>query len=154
MDGIHYLGGGGHSAVLPNGIPGTYFECHKGVRQGDPLSPYLFLLVAEGLNKMLIKGIALGHFEGLGPPVLDNRKVLNLQYADDTILFLKADYMMVERLKWTLRAFEGLSGLKINFTKSKLIPLNIDASLAHNFTTQLNYKLGSPPMKYLGLSLH
>jgi hypothetical protein len=62
--------------------------------------------------------------------------------------------MMVERLKWALRAFEGLSGLKINFTKSVLIPLNIDNSLAHNFATQLNCKLGSLPMKYLGLSLH
>jgi hypothetical protein len=62
--------------------------------------------------------------------------------------------MMVECLKWALRAFEGLSGLKINFTKSVLIPLNIDNSLAHNFATQLNCKLGSLPMKYLGLSLH
>jgi hypothetical protein len=83
----------------------------------------------------------LGHFEGLGPPVLDNRNVLNLQYADDIILFLKADYMMVERLKWALQVFEGISSLKINFKKSELIPLNIDTSMAYNFTTQLNYRL-------------
>jgi Reverse transcriptase (RNA-dependent DNA polymerase) len=126
----------------------------KGFDRGVPLSSYLFLLVAEGLNKILIKGIELGNFEGLGPRFFVNRNVLNLQYADDIILFLKADYMMVERLKWALQVFEGISSLKINFMKSELIPLNIDTSMAHNFATQLNYRLGSLPMKYLGLSLH
>jgi Reverse transcriptase (RNA-dependent DNA polymerase) len=89
---------GGHSAVLFNGHPDTYFECRKGVRQGDPLSPYLFLLVAEGLNKILSMGISLGHFEGLGPSILTGHKILNLQYADDTLLFLKTNYLMIERV--------------------------------------------------------
>jgi hypothetical protein len=69
-------------------------------------------------------------------------------------LFLKADYLMIERVKWALRAFEGLSGLKINFTKSKLVALNISSELASNFALQLNYKLSSLHMKYLALSLH
>jgi Reverse transcriptase (RNA-dependent DNA polymerase) len=145
---------GGHSAVLLNGQPGTYFECQKGVRQNDPLSPYLFLLDVEGLNKILSKGIASGHFEGLSLPVIDNRKVLNLQYADDMLLFLKADYMIVERVKWDLCAFEGISSLKINFNKSELIALNIDSAVARNFAIQLHCKLGTLPLKYLCLSLH
>jgi hypothetical protein len=118
------------------------------------LSLYLFLLVVEGLNKILFKGIALGHFEDLDPPIINNQKVLNLQYANDTLLLIKADYMMVERVKWVLRAFEGLSSLKINFNKSKLIALNIDSVVAHNFAIQLNCNLGALPMKYLDLSLH
>jgi hypothetical protein len=61
---------------------------------------------------------------------------------------------MLERVKWALRAFEGLSGLKINFIKSELIALNISSKLASNFALQLNCKLSSLPMKYLGLSLH
>jgi Reverse transcriptase (RNA-dependent DNA polymerase) len=145
---------GGHSAVLLNGVPGTYFECRKGVRQGDPLSPYLFLLAAEGLNKILTKGIDLGHLEGLGPPILNGHKILHLQYADDTLLFLKADYLMIERVKWALRAFEGLLGLKINFNKSELIGLNVDLATTNNFALQLHCKLGSLPLKYLGLALH
>jgi hypothetical protein len=56
---------GSHSAVLVNGTPGVYFECRRGVCQGDSLSPYLFLLAAEGINKILSKGVALEHFEGL-----------------------------------------------------------------------------------------
>jgi hypothetical protein len=65
---IEYIlwgGGRGYGAVLLNGAPDNYFECRKGVRQGDPLFSYLFLLSAEGLNKILFKGIALGQFEGL-----------------------------------------------------------------------------------------
>jgi hypothetical protein len=50
----------------------------KRVRQDDPLSLYLLLLVAEGLNKILSKGIDLGHFEGSGPPILIGKKILNL----------------------------------------------------------------------------
>jgi hypothetical protein len=99
-------------------------------------------------------GIQLGHFEGFGPPVFNGQNILNLQYTDDTLLFLKADYLMIDRVKWALRVFEGLSGLKINFTKSELVALNIFSELASNFVIQLNCKLSSLPMKYLGLFLH
>jgi hypothetical protein len=61
---------------------------------------------------------------------------------------------MLEIVKWALRAFAGLSGLKINFTKSELIALNISSVFASNSAIQLNCKLSSLPMKYLGLSLH
>jgi hypothetical protein len=80
--------------------------------------------------------------------------MLKLQYVDDTFLFDKANYMMVERVKWTLWAFERLSDLKINFNKSKLIALNIDSVMAYNFAHQHNCKLGVLPSKYLGLTLH
>jgi hypothetical protein len=61
---------------------------------------------------------------------------------------------MLERVKWALRAFDGLSGLKINFIKYELIALNISSKLASNFALELNCKLSSLSMKYLGLSLH
>jgi Reverse transcriptase (RNA-dependent DNA polymerase) len=64
---MHRLLWEGHSAVILNGSAGPYFECQKRVRQGDPFSSYLFLLVIEGLNKILTLGISGGHFEGLGP---------------------------------------------------------------------------------------
>jgi hypothetical protein len=95
----------------------------------------------------------LEHFEGLGPPVINGHKLLNLQYTDDTLLFLKVDYHMVERVKWALQAFESLSELKINF-HTELVALNLDLNVAKNFAIQLNCKLSSLPLKYLDLSLH
>jgi hypothetical protein len=56
-------------------------------------------LVVDGLNKILFKGIRLNHFSGLGPSLSHGHQLLNLQYADDTLLFLKADANMLERIK-------------------------------------------------------
>jgi hypothetical protein len=100
------------------------------------------------LNKILSKGIELGHFKGLDPPILNGK------YADDTLLFLKPDCHMVKHLKWALRNLEGLSRLKVNFNKSKLITINIDLVSASNFAIQLCSKLETFSMKYLGLTLH
>jgi hypothetical protein len=55
-----------------------YFECKRGVRQGDPLDPYLFILAADGLNKMIHKEIRAGHLEGLGPSDNSHEKIINL----------------------------------------------------------------------------
>lgn len=83
----------------------------------------------------------------------NNHKVLHMQYADDTLLFLKADPILIERVKWALRVFEGISGLKINFSKSELIPLNLDHSQADYFANILDCMVGKLSMKYLGVSL-
>lgn len=48
--------------------------------------------------------------------------VFNIHFADDTLLFLDADFRNIETLKWILIGFEDLSGMKINFAKCELIP--------------------------------
>ncbi|KAJ4815734.1 RNA-directed DNA polymerase (reverse transcriptase)-related family protein [Rhynchospora pubera] len=145
---------GGMVAVLINGVQGEYFNCQRGLRQGDPLSPYLFILVTDVLSKMLRKGMFHNQFAGLGPRLNQGTKVMHLQYADDTLLFLRADKEEVERVKWILKGFEGMSGLRINFAKSELIPLNLSDHRATVFASSLNCKLGALPFKYLGLPLH
>lgn len=81
-------------------------------------------------------------------------KVLNLYFADDTLVFLEANPLMVENLKFLLIGFESLSGLKVNFHKSALVPLNISSDLANNLTVQLGCQLSSLPITYLGVPLH
>jgi Reverse transcriptase (RNA-dependent DNA polymerase) len=76
-----------------------YFEYKRGVRYGDPLSSYLFILAIDGLNKIIQKGVRAGHLEGLGPSDIFHGKIIHLQYTDDTLIFLKANAKMVENLK-------------------------------------------------------
>ena len=51
--------------VLVNGSPSEFFKSHRGVRQGYPLSPYLFVLVIEGLGRMLLRYKNLGLIQGI-----------------------------------------------------------------------------------------
>ena len=103
--------------VLVNGSPTNEFIPQKGIRKGDPLAPFLFNLVMEALSGLLRKAIAENMYKGY--PVGSKKVDISiLQYADDTIFFGEATMENVKALKATLRAFELISGLKINYAKS------------------------------------
>lgn len=80
--------------------------------------------------------------------------ILSLQYADDTIRFSSAEEIHVRNLKYILMWYEQISGMRINFHKSELVPINLDPEKAHSLAHILCCPLGSFPMKYLGISLH
>jgi hypothetical protein len=62
---------------------------------------------------------------------------------------------MFEKFKWAFKGFEGISGLKINFAKTKPVPLNLPVSDANAYAVFFfQCKLGKLPIKYLGLPLH
>ena len=150
---IHNLLVSGKSCINLNGELGSYFHCKRGLRQGDPLSPFLFNIVADVLNKILLNACRADLLQGLGNfPTIGN--ILNLHFADDTLLFIKADRKMIHTLKWLLLCFENLSGLKINFDKSEMVPLNISASTGQELAGIVGCKLVSLPITYLGVPLH
>jgi hypothetical protein len=70
-------------SVLVDGSPTGDFKVGKGLRQGDPLSPFLFLIVAEGLTGLMRKAVGSNLFHGY--KVSDNLLFHTLQFADDTI---------------------------------------------------------------------
>ena len=75
--------------ILLNGVPGNFFKCRRGVRQGDPLSPLLFVLAADFLQSVLNKAMRDGHLEKpLNTADLPDFPVI--QYADDTLIVLPA----------------------------------------------------------------
>ncbi|CAN6345376.1 unnamed protein product [Urochloa humidicola] len=134
-------------AVLVNGRPGPWFGCKRVVRQGGPLSPYLFLLVVDVLQQMVKQNGLIRH------PATENLPCLVLQYADDTLIVLKADQQDLHQLRATLDLFSGFSGLKINYDKSMLVTMHVTAADAASLQEVLGCQFGSFPQTYLGLPL-
>lgn len=107
-------------AVLVNGQPSSTFIPTRGLRQGDPLSPYLFLFCVEALAVLLRKGVADGVLHGIKvcrrAPV-----VLHLVFADDTIVFGRATETKITKVKDILASYESALGQAINFRKSNIM---------------------------------
>ncbi|XP_058745931.1 uncharacterized protein LOC131618790 [Vicia villosa] len=110
-------------SVLVNGSPTSEFPMGKGLRQGDPLSPFLFTLVAEGLAKMMDKAIHLGLFKGF--KINEETSFHLLQFADDTVVIGDGSWSNIRRIKVVLRGFELVSGLYVNLSKSNLYGVNL-----------------------------
>lgn len=109
--------------MLLNGVPGKTFHCRRGVKQGDPLSPLLFVLAADLLQLILNKGIELGLLNLPIPAPSPDFPVI--QYADDTLIILEASASQLFFLKGVLQSFSDSIGLKINFCKSMMVPINL-----------------------------
>ncbi|XP_058732569.1 uncharacterized protein LOC131604096 [Vicia villosa] len=111
-------------SVLVNGSPPEEFEVEKGLRQGDLLSPFLFVIVAEGLRRLVAKAVEMGDYVGFKMRRSCSMDIL--QFADVTLLFGEGSWKQVWTIKALLRGFELVSGLGINYHKSKLIGINIE----------------------------
>jgi hypothetical protein len=142
----------GNSSVLLNGIYRKPFHCKRGVRQGDPLSPLLFVLAADLLqstiNRAWHDGV-LDHplsndFEDFFPIV---------QYADDTLLILPDEAKKLFILKGLLRSFSNSTGLNVNSNKSCLLPINVSETKLSHLAATFGCKAGNIPFTYLGLRL-
>src|SRR4051812_17454068 len=105
---------GGSVGIRVNDDIGHNFQTRKGLRQGDPLSPIIFNIVADVLAILIARAKEEGHVGGLIPHLVDARVPI-LQYADDSILFLDHDTEKEINMKLILCMFEQFSGLKINF---------------------------------------
>jgi retron-type reverse transcriptase len=110
---------GGHVGIKVNDQVGQNFQTKKGLRQGDPLSPLLFNIVVDMLAILINRVKNEGHINGVVPHLV-NDGLSMLQYIDDIIIFLNHDLERARNLKVLLRAFEQLSGLKINYHKSEI----------------------------------
>lgn len=136
-----------------NGVESNFFITGKGLRQGDPISPLLFNLVMDIFSKMLTKGSQAGLIRGLCPELVRGG-VMCLQYADDTLLFLENDTRVALNLKWILTCFEQISGMRINYHKSALVPINLNVDDLNPFVEIFQCMVGDFPIKYLGVPLH
>jgi hypothetical protein len=141
---------GGQTAVNVNGEISPYFRNARGVRQGDPLSPILFDFMVDALAAILTKANQAGHIQGVVPHLIPGG-VTHLQYADDTLVLVEPSYLGVANLKTILLCFENMSGLKINLAKSEAVVTGVTEEEKRWVAEGLNCKLGTLPIKYLGL---
>ena len=142
----------GTSSVLLNGVLGKTLHCRRGVRQGDPLSPLLFVLAADTLQSLLNSAQRNGLMHL--PLVLQHTDDFPvLQYADDTLIFMEGCHNQLAALKSLLHTFSTSTGLKVNYSKSMLVPINLEESESVNLAQSFGCSTGSLPFTYLGLHL-
>ena len=144
-------------AVLVNGTPIEFFSTFRGLRQGNPLSPYLFVLIMEAFSSLISRAEEKGFIKGF--KVMGRRgegvSISHLLFADDTLLFCEDNKDQLDFWKWVVSCFEVVLGLKINMQKSKIILVggveDVDrvaavfgCKVGNLFTTYLGLPLGAP----------
>ncbi|GKV16128.1 hypothetical protein SLEP1_g26814 [Rubroshorea leprosula] len=125
-------------------------EMGKGLRQGDPLSPFLFLMIGEGLHGLVSKAETVGMFHGI-PIGTRGLEVSLLQFADDTVIMGRAESSNIFMVKSILRWFELMSGLKINFSKSNVCGFNVLERWLRGASRVWQCGVGKTPFTYLGM---
>lgn len=125
----------------------------RGLRQGDPISPYLYILCAEGLSAMLRRHEEMGMLHGCkiarGAP-----SVSHLLFADDCYLFFKATRIEASTVKNILNRYERCSGQAVNYRKSSIIfSPNTNIEERREMCTNLEVEEVDKPGKYLGMPM-
>jgi hypothetical protein len=143
-----------HFSILVNGSPSGFFPSSRGLRQGDPLSPLLFLIVMEALSKMLDKAVERGYLAGFQVDNLGHNalSISHLFFADDTLTMCGADADQLWHLRGIFIWFQAIFGLKINLTKSELVPMGHVPNVAV-LAGYMGCRASSLPMSHLGLPL-
>ena len=133
------------SCVLNNGWASDFFEIQRGVRQGCPLSPYLFVLSVEVLAKAIrenknIKGI-----------FVNGKEIKLSQYADDTTLILDGTKESLRASLKTLDEFYEVSGLKLNDKKTEALWIGVNSGNDGISISERNFKWPKYKVKALGV---
>lgn len=138
----------GTSQILINGLLGKKLTLKRGVRQGDPISPYLFIIsmdfISRWFQRLRDTGAITLPFPGMKSCLL---------YADDALFFLKPDLRHIQILKIAFTAFHQISGLEVNFQKSELLLSRGTQQLGQQLAASMGCNLGHFPFTYLGLPL-
>ena len=139
-------------AILVNGQPVGHIVPERGLRHGDPLSPYLFLLCVEAFNAMLSKAEKTGTLTEV-PTSKNGPRPSHLFFTDDSLLFCKANSVEWRRLTKILEKYEMASGQLLNKDKtSSFFSRNTSDEKRNEITRLSGLKATQKYEKYLGLS--
>ena len=136
---------GAESCILQNGFMSDFFNLKRGCRHGDPISPYIFILCAEILGKIIrnnkdIKGIQI-----------NNKEFKLSQYADDTQLLLDCSEISLKEALGTLKQYYIMSGLKINVDKTRALWIGSLSNSEETLCNEYPLDWSQKPLKALGV---
>lgn len=139
------------STIEVNGEGHGYFQGRRGLRQGDPMSPLLFVLVMEYQTRLFGKMSEVPDFKF--HPMCKSSKLTHLIFADDLMVFCKGNMNSIKRIMEALKHFSEVTGLVANMDKSSIFLAGMEDSTKQLILKGTGFVLGSLSIRYLGLPL-
>lgn len=138
-------------SILLNGIPSPPFQAKQGLRQGDPLPPFLFAICMEYLSRCLgeLKDNPDFNFH----PKRERLSLTHLMFADDLLLFSRADVSSVTKSMAAFNKFSQASCLEAILEKSNIYLAGVSAYDANLLAEAVQLRTREFPFKYLGVPL-
>ncbi|GJW80269.1 putative RNA-directed DNA polymerase, eukaryota, reverse transcriptase zinc-binding domain protein [Tanacetum coccineum] len=138
------------ASILVNGSPTSELFINRGLRQGDPLFPFLFILVMEGLHNAFVDAVGNVMISGINI----NHQSINIShlfFTDDVIITTGWNARDLENIICVLHVFYLASGLKINIHKSNIYGIRVNEDEVYNMASNAECIAGNIPFNYLGL---
>ena len=134
-----------------NGNIHGFFKGKRGLRQGDPMSPYLFTLVMEVLTLLLQDASASSEFRFHNR--CEKQGIVNLCFADDLFIFARGNASSAKVIMDALNKFKCMSGLEPSLPKSTLFLCNVHETVKNAILDIMPFEQGELPVRYLGVPL-
>ncbi|XP_062103039.1 uncharacterized protein LOC133814037 [Humulus lupulus] len=139
-------------SLLINGMLHGFFSSNRGLRHGDPISPLLFVLCMEYLNRILTKVARHENFRFHDR--CSDLQLTHMCFADDVILFTHGDFMSIYLMLQGVELFSKSSGLQINNSKTEIICRGMANEEIQRVLHVSKFREGSLPIKYLGIPIN
>ncbi|GJU81649.1 RNA-directed DNA polymerase, eukaryota [Tanacetum coccineum] len=137
------------ASILLNGSPTLEFQFHCGLKQGDSLAPYLFIIIMESLHLSFSRAVDEGIFTGI--KIDSSLNISHLFYADDAVFIGEWSTTNISGITHILHCFSLLSGLTINIRKSHLLGVGLPDDRVAAAASNLGCSVMKTPFKYLGV---
>jgi hypothetical protein len=140
-------------SICVNGDRHGYFKAGRGLRQGDPISPYLFTTDMEVFTIIMKRKIEKCRHFRYHWGCKDLKISHHLCFADDLFALCHGDVASVMVVKEAMDVFSRVSGLIPNFGKSTIFFGNLSEHVKHKILDVMPFEVGQPPVSYLGVPL-